>query len=276
MTRSEQRARCALWCERRRAGRWLAATIVPMLIFASSVHAQQSLAQRVAAVEGEAELRFASRPDVCGNGEGNISLHSSTMMRSTTFGGRHGWSDMCEPGPVRVRISVSDGSVTRVRTYVGGRHDSTPDVADLGVVGVREAVDYFLGLAREAPARVGRRAILPAALADSTVIVPPLIALARDRSRPTEIRKRSLFWAGQVGELDVLEPASAIANDSSEGESIRSHAIFVLSQLPDSAGIPALMDVVRHGQGMQVRKEALFWLGQKDDPRVVEIGRAHV
>ena len=259
MTRSELRARCA---QRRRRGLQFAATIVASLLVASTSHAQQSLAQRIAGVKGEAELRFASRPDVCGNGDRGISFHSDARTRSADFDGHDGWNYACERGPVRVRLSVAAGAVTRLHTYVGGWHDTTTGVVDLGVVGTREAVDYFLGLAHEAQASVARKAILPAALADSVIVAPRLIELARDRTRPTEVREPALFWAGQVGEENVLEPVRAIANDRSEDESLRKHATFVLSQLPDGAGIPVLMDIARNGDRIPVRKQALFWAGQ--------------
>lgn len=263
MTRSEIRAPLRA----PHAIRWLAPAIATSLLIASTSHAQQSLAQRIAGVQGEAELHFASRPDVCGNGEGGISFHSSTRMRSTTVHDNDGWNDFCEPGPVRVRLSVMGGAVTRLHTYVGERHGSAAaGVTELGVVGTREAVDYFLGLAREAEAPVARESILPAALADSVTVAPQLIELARNRTRPVEVRKPALFWAGQVGEANVLEPVRAMANDGSEDESMRKQATFVLSQLPDGAGLPALMSIARNGEGMSVRKQALFWAGQGGAP----------
>lgn len=263
MTLSEMCAPCA---QARRAGYVLAAGMAAMLLAASASAAQQSLAQRIAGVRGEAELRFASRPGVCGSGEGNVSFISPHETSSTNIHGRGGWDYHCEPGPVRVRLSVSDGSVTRVRTFVGERQDSASAITDLGVVGTREAVDYFLGLARAANEQVARKAILPAALSDSVTVWPRLMELARDRGRPIEVRKPALFWAGQLGETEVLEPVRAMASDASEDESIRKHATFVLSQLPDGAGLPVLMDIARNGGSTDVRKQALFWAGQGGEP----------
>ena len=268
MTRSEttRSASMARGAQPRGAACRFATAMLASLLVVPASHAQQSLAQRIAGVHGEAELRFASRPDVCGNAEGGISFHSSTRMRSATLDERDGWSYRCERGPVRVRLSVADGAVTRVRTYVGERHDTATGVADLGVVGTHEAVDYFLDLAREAATPVARKAITPAALADSVAVSPRLIELARDRARPTDVRKPALFWAGQLGGDEVLEPARAMANDASEDESMRKHATFVLSQLPDGAGLPALMELARNGEAMPVRKQALFWAGQGGAP----------
>lgn len=250
----------------RRATSLLAAGMTLTMLAPAAVKAQQSLAQRIAAVRGEAELRFASRPGVCGNGEGSISFRSPGENVSTGVRTRGGWEYDCEPGPVRVRLTVSNGSVTRVRTFVGRSRDTASAVSDLGVAGAREATGFFLGLARSASEDVARKAIVPAALADSVTVWPQLIELARDRDRPTEVRKSALFWAGQLGEVEVLEPVRAIANDDLENGSMRKHATFVLSQLPDGAGLPPLMEIVRGSGSTDVRKQALFWAGQGGEP----------
>lgn len=270
MTHSDPRARGAL---ARRAGSLLAAGMVVTLLAPAAGSAQQPLAERIAQVRGDAELRFASRPGVCGDGEGSVSFISPGEMDSMETHGHGGWNFHCEPGPVRVRLHVADGAVTSVRTYVGERHATAPATAvtDLGVVGAREAADYFLGLTRSASEEVARKAIVPAALADSVTVWPRLIELARDRDRPVDVRKPALFWAGQVGETKVLEPVRAIANDASEDESLRKHAIFVLSQCDDSAATDALIDIARNDPDHSMRKQAFFWLGQRDDPRVIEL-----
>ncbi|MGH7624221.1 MAG: HEAT repeat domain-containing protein [Gemmatimonadaceae bacterium] len=238
-------------------------TFTPFTVFATPALAQQSLAQRIGAVTGTAELRFASRPDVCGDGG-----------RSFSFGSYDDWHGRCMRGPVHVRLNLSNGVVTRLQTFVGGPPDSSPAAeTDLGSVSTHAAVDYFVSLARrpDTPERVAADAILPAALADSTTISPALLSLAKDHARPTTVRKRALFWAGQVGEPGVLEPVRAIALDSTDGESMRRQAVFVLSQFPNDSGVPALIAIARDAEGsMPVRKQALFWLGQKDDPRVTQ------
>lgn len=264
MTRSDMNASDA---GMRRAAFLLAAAVASVLLAPTAALTQQSITQRIAGSQGTVELHFAARPGVCGDGEGSISIHSSDDDAMSVDS--HGdWDHRCEPGPVRVRLEVSDGKVTRVRSYAGQPRDGAlpVDVTDLGAVGVREAADYFLELARTASEDVARKAIAPAALADSVTIWPRLMELARDRDRPIAVRKPALFWAGQMGEREVLDPVRAIANDGSENDSLRKHAIFVLSQLPDGAGLPALMDMV-HGSGSTpLRKQALFWVGQGDTP----------
>lgn len=234
----------------------------------AAAHSQQSLAQRIAEVQDTVELRFASRPGVCGNGEGSISIRSPGESESA----RHGddWDYRCEPGPVRVRLTVSNGKVTGVRSYVGRPRDSVRSAGftDLGVVGAREAADYFLELARAAGENVARKAIVPATLADSVTVWPRLIELARDGDRPIEVRKSALFWAGQ-GETPTSELLDLYGR--LREKELKRHLIFVISQRDDSAAVDGLMDIVRNESDHALRKQAFFWLGQKDDPRVVRL-----
>lgn len=218
----------------------------------------QSLAERVRAVSGDADFRFAARSGVCGDGDRMISFRDHVEMRDEG-------SRACAPGPVRVRVSVAAHEPARVHAYIGGASES--GVTDLGTVSDREAVGYLLSLARSAPEAVAHEAIMPAALADSTTISPALVAIARDRARPLKVRKSALFWAGQVGEPGTLEPVRAIAIDRGEEEPMREHALFVLSQLPDAAGVPALIDATRDDGEPTLAKKATFWLGQTDDAR---------
>ena len=220
----------------------------------------QSIADRLRGASGDVEIRFASRPGVCGDGEGSMSFR-----RPERSDDHSDWN--CEPGPVRVRLTVHDGSVQAIHTLVGTRHRPIQGLTDLGAVGDRDAVQYFLSLARTADVPVAREAVTPAALADSSTIAPELLALANERARPIEVRKSALFWAGEVDEGDVSAAVQRIAGDSTDDRRLREQAVFVLSQLPDGAGIPALIRVARSSAEPWLAAKATFWLGQSDDPR---------
>ncbi len=51
---------------------------------------------------------------------------------------------------------------------------------------------------------------------------------------------------------------------------MKKKAVFALSQLPKDEGVPKLMDVARTNRNPEVRKQAMFWLGQSNDPRAVK------
>jgi len=219
----------------------------------------QSIADRVRGASGDVEIRFAARPGVCGDGEGSVNFRSRHDTGNDGY-----WH--CEPGPVRVRLTVHDGAVQAIHTLVGTRHRAIAGLTDLGAVGDRDAVQYFLSLARSADVPVAREAVTPVALADSMTVTPELLTLATERSHPIEVRKSALFWAGQVDESDVSAPVQRIADDTTEDRRLREQAVFVLSQLPDGAGVPGLTRVARSSAEPWLAAKATFWLGQIDDP----------
>ena len=47
--------------------------------------------------------------------------------------------------------------------------------------------------------------------------------------------------------------------------------VFALSQLRNHEGIPPLLEVAQTNQDERVRRQALFWLGQSDDPRGLDL-----
>ena len=93
-----------------------------------------------------------------------------------------------------------------------------------------------------------------------------LIDLARDKSISIEARKNALFWAGQNG-ADMRQLVGLY--DEMKGESdIQNQLIFVFSQRRDRDAIDKLMDIASNDPDRELRKQAIFWLGQSKDPRV--------
>lgn len=231
----------------------------------------QSIAERVASVsDGKVRLSFASRPDVCGDGRGSIS-----------FGGGRGWqlqhgrSDdvdwECEGGPVRVVLRLSDGEVTDIDTYVGGRwRSASASTVDLGAVSAPQAARYMMSLARKSDGAADD-AILPAMLADSVTIWPELLEIAKDAGQSEKVRKSAVFWLSQEAAGAAGAGLSEIAQDDSEDWDVRKMAIFGLSQRPRHEGVPALVQLARTSDDPHVVRQALFWLGQSEDPRAIAL-----
>jgi hypothetical protein len=223
---------------------------------------------------GLVRLTFTARPDVCGNGN-SISTHSSSHGVSWRSGSSDvAWDEECDHGPVHVVIDVRDQLPTAIRAYVGGHWRAPsgggPPVVDWGAVPAPDAAAWFLHLARRLPATPGHDAIFPAVLADSAIVWPTLVALARDAMVPASTRKQALFWLGQAAS-DATASLDSIAGDSSIDEQVRAQAIFALSQRPADEGIPALIRVAKSNTDPELRRKALFWLGQSQDPRAVDL-----
>ena len=228
----------------------------------------QPLARRVGSVTaGTVRMSFAARADVCGNGRGSIS---SGNQRWSGANHRDEWDDECQKGPVRVALDLVGAKVVAVRTYVGGRWRSAGSATDLGTVGVGEATDFLLDVVARGQGRAARDAIFPATIADSVVVWPRLLALAKDESREKEVRRQSVFWVSQAAGEKATEGLAEVIGDAAADQDVRIEAVFALSQRPREEGTTALLNVARTNRDPKIRKQAVFWLGQSRDPRALE------
>ena len=177
-------------------------------------------------------------------------------------------------GPVQVRLTLEDGAVNRVQYWVGPLRSR--EARDLGAVPAPEAARYLMTIARRGTPRASAKAIFPAVLADSAVVWPDLLAIAKDtdtRSRSTRMEAMlflSRFASGAVAG-HPNQPFDDDDEDVSEDESLKVHAVFVLSQLRNGEGIPDLLQIARTNPDRRVRSHALFWLGQSGDPRALAL-----
>jgi hypothetical protein len=221
----------------------------------------QGLAERVSAVgTGTVRLSFAARPGVCGDGGHNVQVADSNDE----------WEEDCEPQPVHVALQVHQGRVTRIRSYIGGRWRSGLSATDLGTVRPQEAAAYFISLA-ERNGSISGDPLLPATLADSTTIWPDLLRIARNRAVPHDTRRTAVFWLGQAAGAAAARALDSIAGDSAGDRDVRKQAVFALSQRSGNEGVPALLRIARTSPDPELRKTALFWLGQSEDPRALTL-----
>jgi HEAT repeat protein len=52
---------------------------------------------------------------------------------------------------------------------------------------------------------------------------------------------------------------------------VKETAVFALSQRPRDEGVPALIRIVRGNADPELRRKAIFWLGQSDDARALAL-----
>ena len=253
---------------------------VAALGIAAAAHGQ-TIANRVARADGVVRFSFTAKPGVCGDGAATIYIRDDNGGRRVTIRGDNWnmssgkyadeWMPVCQDGPVRIALSVLDGDVTSVRTYVGGEWRARDGVTDLGHVSTATATDYLLGLAERGPSRVGRDAIFAATLADSTQAWQRLLRMARNRDLPRDTRNQATFWLGQEAAAAATAGLKEIIASDDDVE-VRKQAVFALSQRSNEESVPALISLIR-GKDVdpRIKKQALFWLGQKDDERALAL-----
>lgn len=239
----------------------------------------QSLAKRIAATpDGETRMSFASRPDICGNGNGYTTRgrHNSTWIddrgkNEPVIYDAVELSENCRypDGPVMVLIVQRGGNVTKVRTWVGGRWREGRAGTDLGTVGAAEAARTLLAIANDPDNSGGKEAVFPATIADSIDVAADLLKIAKNQKVQQETRKNAVFWLSQAAGDSATKGLEEVVGDEREQSEIRKSAVFALSQRPKEEGVPALIKVAKTNKDPEVRRSAIFWLGQSDDPRAL-------
>ena len=221
----------------------------------------QTLAQRVGAVaEGSVRLSFAARAGACGHGSDGVSIGQDSNE----------WMADCGPRLVRVALGIRNHQVQSVRTYVGGQWLPDRSSTDLGMVRPQVAAEYFIGLAERTTSIAGDP-LLASALADSVTIWPSLLRVARSPRVSQATRGRAVFWLGQAAGAAAGNALDSIAHDDRGDREVRKQAIFALSQRSHDEGVPALIRIARASPDAELRKTALFWLGQTEDPRALAL-----
>jgi HEAT repeat protein len=94
-----------------------------------------------------------------------------------------------------------------------------------------------------------------------------LLGIARDPAEGIEMRKQALFWAGQGG-VPIAELTGLYANVSDK--EMKEQLVFVYSQRSEPAALDKLIDIAKKDPDRELRKRALFWVGQSQDTRAVQ------
>lgn len=83
------------------------------------------------------------------------------------------------------------------------------------------------------------------------------------------VRHDAWFWFGQAKPANAQQVLTDALQESTD-RSTRDHLVFVLSQLPAPQGTDALIALLTDQDvAAEIRKQALFWLGQSKDPRAL-------
>jgi hypothetical protein len=98
---------------------------------------------------------------------------------------------------------------------------------------------------------------------------PALVKIARENPSP-RVRGKALFWLASSAQRAIANDEIARALEQDPETEVKRSAVFALSRLPAGEGVPKLMELARSHPNPEVRKQAMFWLGQSQDPRAVD------
>jgi HEAT repeat protein len=84
-----------------------------------------------------------------------------------------------------------------------------------------------------------------------------------------ELKKQALFWLGQKAGKRSLEVLGKTVESTDAETEVQKHAVFAISQRSKDEAIPLLIKIARTHPKPEVRKQAIFWLGQTGDERAL-------
>jgi len=95
-----------------------------------------------------------------------------------------------------------------------------------------------------------------------------LMDIALNSKEDIEIRKKALFWAGQGHNVDVADLVRLY--DSMSDREMKEQLIFVYSQRREEAALDKLFQIGKNDPDRELRKKAIFWIGQSRSPRAAQ------
>jgi HEAT repeat protein len=96
-----------------------------------------------------------------------------------------------------------------------------------------------------------------------------MLAVVQNTKQPVETRKKALFWAGQRRGIDINTLLALYPK--LDDQDLKEHFIFVLSERREAAATDKLIEIAKSDKDVEMRKKALFWLAQKNDPRAKQL-----
>jgi hypothetical protein len=140
----------------------------------------------------------------------------------------------------------------------------------LGATRAEESFETLRRMVEEDPSdEVREHAVFAISLGEGSRAIDYLVELAREGD-DTGVRGQALFWLGQKAGDRVAETLQDAAFDDPDLE-VKEQAVFALSQLPDGEGVTRLIHVATTHKHPEIRRVALFWLGESRDPRALDL-----
>ncbi len=140
----------------------------------------------------------------------------------------------------------------------------------LGVARGRHGYDKVLEIVqKDSNDKVREHAVFALSQSKEKDAVPAIVEVART-DRSAHVRGQALFWLAQTAQKKLASESIANAIDNDPETEVKKKAVFALSQLSNGEGVTKLIEVARNNRNPEVRKQALFWLGQSKDPRALK------
>ena len=144
-----------------------------------------------------------------------------------------------------------DVQVRKEAIFWLGQNSESPEVAKL-------LTEMIL---KDPSSEIQKRAVFAISQMDSEISIDQLVEIAK-KHKSVDVRAEAIFWLGQS---DTSPKVFKILKDfifEDPDQKIQKKAVFALSQFANEMSEKVLIEVARKHKNMDIRGEAIFWLGQ--------------
>ena len=113
-------------------------------------------------------------------------------------------------------------------------------------------------------------ALMVLAQHDSSAAGQALLEMARDPSLDEEFRAQALYMAGQEGHVEAAPPEGDLRHHREPRDEGTDLPRADPARRPRAGLRGLLLEIVRHEDDPEIRRDAVFWMGQFDDPRAAD------
>ncbi len=206
-------------------------------------------------------------------GRGNERPGRRGMLEGS--GARGNWNDGRYDGGHSDRLFIlfraENAQIGKIRIANG---NATLDAGGLPVIWIDDvqggqSVRLLEGFLEDSRDDTRNQALVAIALQDDPESATALVRAAHGNPSG-HIRGQALFWLAQKTSHKIAAEAIENAIENDPETDVKRQAVFALSQMPAEEGVPRLIAVARTNRNREVRKQAVFWLGQSRDPRALQ------
>ena len=187
--------------------------------------------------------------------------------------GSSSWANDAESSMIRVGQRLVSSGKREYEAIIKSLGNSSEEEVRLAALdalwqsGDERALDAILGLYDEGGSKKYRKKLIfGLSQFDSPRAASKLREIALNDENP-EIRKDAIFWIVDNGGKDALDLLATLS-DPSQPIEVQKQVVFAYSQL-DEDGVDPLIKLARTSPHEDIRKDAVFWLGQIGGSEVV-------
>ena len=145
----------------------------------------------------------------------------------------------------------------------------------IGQISGSESVDALESILLSEEGELQEKAIFALAQHGGSRAMTLLRDFAGDREQSSEAREDAIFWLGQEGSQREVEFLMDLF-ETLENDELKEKVVFSVSQSDASGWEEWLMAIARgSSESVEVRKDALFWIGQEGDLDMAELNELY-